>query len=368
MHIVDAKLQDLHNEHVAEVQRVKDVYRFVAEMHAELRELANNTAIAHYNLTIIDYGNRVINQIDNFIRAGEKYILIIGSAINGRFDPSAISRSQLLDIAHEAQAHGGGLEFPYPVPYLRPENLVHLARTDILSQESRVIIIVRVPLLDHSVYDLYRVMPWPVPQRFHNGSGSASVAPSSPYIALARDRRTFFLADGEYVTQCKISGERRLFSGGIPVLDVTTDVCELRMLLSPSRDALHMCDIRLHNSPLEYWSYLPTHGGWLFSITNTIKLRIACLHGPTQEIPMSGMGVLQLETNCVGTTPTTTLSGLRTYTSKNIYYYEPGITLNISSVAPTLDQHGGMEAAMLSRKENIDEGGAGLPLHSRYWA
>lgn len=336
-HLIASKIQDLHQEHEEETKRVHDLRVNVVQLQREIQLVNKISTQVQYNTSLINYALRVENKIDRYIAVSEHYLHIIAAARNELYEPTILTTEQLLSVAREVQIKASMFEFPLSLEYLRGETLARIARADVIYHGGRVIIVTHIPLLDRTVYYLYRLHAWPVMQNVNNETGSAHVTPAAPYVALSADHRTYFHADRIDIQSCTHVDQKSVCAMEIPVHEVAvTESCEILMLTAPTVDAYRRCNVRLRPRHDPFWAHLPTQGGWLYSFAQTENVHIICSGQQDQHIVLTGAGVLYINPNCIGKTRSTTLTGILTYKNREEYFYRPDISLNVTIIAPTL--------------------------------
>ena len=130
-------------------------------------------------------------ETERYMAVCGKYIKIISASRNGKLDPDILSMAQLSEISREVQLRAPDSEFPLGLGSLYSEMLTRIAHVDLVWHRRRIIILIHIPLLERTEYNLYGMHPWLVPQE-GNYTGSAHIVPTMPYVAVSTDRRVYF--------------------------------------------------------------------------------------------------------------------------------------------------------------------------------
>ena len=337
IHITTSRLQDLHEEHLNESRRIETLYGSVTGLWEKLNRIDKETATTMFDGELTRFVYRTEQKIERYIEICQKYIDIISAAQAGRYDPTILSATQLSEISREIRLRAPEFEFPLTPESLHGKNLARIAHVDLVFHQERMLIMIHIPLLDRIKYRLYHMHPWPVPQGREN-TGSAYIAPSTPYIAVSTDRRVYFFVDAAYFASCRKTNQKYICPTEMPILETaTTKDCEVEMLLRPSVAAYRQCDVRTKTQHSAFWKHLPSQGGWLYSLESPENVHILCPGREEITKIITGTGILYLSANCMGRTGSITLTGIRTYDNKNQFFYTPQVNLNITLLIPDLN-------------------------------
>lgn len=240
--------------------------------------------------------------------------------------------NEIREMAHDH-------EVPIPYNHQRSEELGKISTTEIAYKDGRVLIIVRIPLVDRVNFPLYRIHSWPTPQVIGNEIISAQIAPQTRYIGLSNNHQAYFMANEEYINSCVQTKYYHLCNSQLPLYDVTTSSeCEVSLLVKPEAEVLRQCDITIKSKHQPYWSRLNSIGAWLYSLDKPEILQIICGNAKIKLLTINGTGILYLKGNCVGKTNFVTLPGMEIIMSKEQYLYQPELSLNINKILLNLNQ------------------------------
>ena len=227
-----------------------------------------------------------------------------------------------------------------PTSHVRAEELSKLGRTDVRIISGRLLITIDIPLLDKSGYQLYEMYAHPVYQQISpNTMGSIYIIPKTPYIALPSDERKFFLISKEYYNNCQKTFYNTICENTQSKHEVsTTTSCKCLMLITPSKDTIHLCDIRMKVEEEMYGNYIPSLSAWIYLTKNPKPISINCVRGKIEKGYLSNSGLLRLGTGCTARTKYTTLTGTHINKRTEEYIYNPNFTFNITEILPKLDR------------------------------
>lgn len=243
MHIAASNLQQLHQDHVAEAEKILKLHDMVQNLWTKLKDYDKETARIIFNEELMRFEYLAGRKLEQYAKTCETYIRVISAARDGRYDAAVLSVAQLSEISREIQLRAPEFEFPLTLESLRGEALAKITRADLTFHNGRVIIALHIPLLDRTHYHLYRMHIWPVPQE--KDAGSAYISPATPYIVISEDRRTYFQADGNYISSCMRQDIRYMCTIEAPLHEISlAKKCEIEMLIRPSNSVYRRCDVR----------------------------------------------------------------------------------------------------------------------------
>ena len=172
-----------------------------------------------------------------------------------------------------------------------------------------------------------------------NATESIYIIAKTPYIALANEERKFILVSKEYCDNCQKTLYNTICENTQPKHEVsTTTSCECLMLIKPSKDTIHLRDIRMKVEEEMYWNYIPSLSAWIYSTKNPEPMvSINCVKGKLEKGHLKNSGILRLGTGCTARMKHTTLTGTQINKKTEEYIYNPNLTFNITEILPKLD-------------------------------
>ena len=117
----------------------------------------------------------------------------------------------------------------------------------------------------------------------------------------------------------------------------TTNSCECLMLIRPSKDTIHLCDIRMKIEEETYWKYIPSLSAWIYSTKNPEPISINCIKGKWEKGYLKNSGILRLGTGCTARTKYTNLTVTQINKRTEESIYSLNFTFNIIEILPKLD-------------------------------
>jgi hypothetical protein len=200
-HLISSKLHALHDltqQHQATLDQNRQK---INETITAVNKLSTRTDLLNYTSAVWRYSLNMGKALDHYITSVERFITAIHSARDGKIHGSLLTGSQLRTIIKEIHESVGEYELPVPRSYHRNEEIAKIATTEVGRHEGKIMVTLRLPLVERTTYHLYQMHAWPIPQKNGNDTISVSIIPRTPYFGLSDDHRTYFLPDDKYVRE-----------------------------------------------------------------------------------------------------------------------------------------------------------------------
>ena len=232
-------------------------------------------------------------------------------AQNGVVQPQLITMTTIKDMMGE-ESLPEGLDFP-SFPSLE---LSHLITPIIFSQDNYFVYILHIPLLHHTVYQLYKLQPFPIRQQ---ENVFVYIAATKDFIFTDAMRHKYGKMTYQELQACFTPNALSyVCKGDVPILTyIPNEDCE-STLIHPSTISIpnNVCEQRLINLEHTYWIPLHLSNEWLYVAPKPELFTVLC--GPVKsQLTLQSRGRLFLPPRCKGYATQSTLYALSTLVRNN---------------------------------------------------
>lgn len=117
-------------------------------------------------------------------------------AKSNTLQPSVITPKQLyIELSNNIRHVSRNKELVISLDLNNIHVILNLSSTLCYSLDNKIIFIVKIPLVNLNDYNLYKVLPVPTPHKVENPNSYSLITPTKQYIALNRDKSTYFMLD-----------------------------------------------------------------------------------------------------------------------------------------------------------------------------
>lgn len=190
---------------------------------------------------------------------------------------------------------------------------------------NKIILVLRIPLVLPQTYNLFHVIPLPVPYDVSKPDTFALVAPSKSYIAITNDRMFYSLFDN--LDNCKSIGKKCFVCVLESVFStIANPTCETVLISEVITTLPRSCETKLLHGSIDIFHKL-NNNRWIFVQSEPGKCHITCESEPNNndEI-LFGTGILSIPKNCKAFFKTLQFSYSESITT-NISLYISNFTL-----------------------------------------
>jgi len=215
-------------------------------------------------------------------------------AQNGVVQPQLITMTTITDMMRE-ESLPEGLDFP-SFPSLE---LSHLITPIIFSQDNYFVYVLHIPLLHHTVYQLYKLQPFPIRQQ---ENVFVYIATKKDFIFTDAMRHKYGKMTYQELQACFTPNALSyVCKGNVPILTyIPNEDCE-STLIHPSTISIpnNVCEQRLINLEHTYWIPLHLSNEWLYVAPKPELFTVLC--GPVKsQLTLQSRGRLFLPPRCKG--------------------------------------------------------------------
>jgi hypothetical protein len=280
------------------------------------------------NKIVVDEINRMQNQLDSVLVLNENiqqvqrdldecqhtFEILVDAflhAQNGVVQPQLITITKIKDMMRE-ESLPDGLDFP-SFPSLE---LSRLITPIIFSQKSYLVYILQIPLLLSTVYQLYKLQPFPVKQ---HENVFVYIETKKDFIFVDIKRHKYGKMTYQELQTCFLPNEfNYVCQETLPILTyIPNEDCEAT-LIHPSTASFpsRVCEQELLNLEHTYWIPLHLSNEWLYVAPKTEVFTVLCGSRKFQ-LTLQDRGRLYLPPRCKGYSTHSTLYALSTLTRNN---------------------------------------------------
>lgn len=338
-HILRSEFSDIHQNLASINNRTTLLTRQANILGQNIKSQQNHLQRLQYE----ELTEQCLNELMRYVEDYRMSIIILATAVmfarQGNLHPAILSPEQLVNAARQIQQRTN-YDFPLTEEELHSETLNEVSELQLSHYKGNLILQINIPLLDKRPYNVYQLHPCPTKQLITpNHTLAVFIKPRNPYLAVTTDGQWYITPTEKYLQQCKIHHRQYICQSTLPIYNVKKrPTCETMLLTDPTKLAWDTCDLRALATEDGYWTRLESTNSWLFSIMNPIEIKILCKRHVAGKEILTGAGTLQIRAGCSASTGTTKLIAQETLTTKEMYSYTPVTSLNLTLVAPELQQ------------------------------
>lgn len=179
----------------------------------------------------------------------------------------------------------------------------------------QILFVIRIPVLESTLYSLYRLFPLPVPiiqNLFHY------IEPADNYLFTDTPKSRFGYLNS--LINCEVLHPLKFLCSLTSVYRATNSNCELQLLLRQSAP----CVFQVTSVQPQLWHPLDNNR-WLFIQSDRDTLTVQFLNGTTVMEPLPYSGIITLPVGSTG------------YTNRRILYASQSNTIHVQGVIPLFD-------------------------------
>lgn len=234
--------------------------------------------------------------------------------------PTVLSPQQLYS---ELVQHRNNLpshcELPITPTLHNVHELIDISRLVSYYYKHKVVIILKVPLVLPQTYQLFHIIPLPIPFDVTKPDTYVLVAPTKPYVTITVDRMFYSLHDS--VERCKTISEYYVCElNTVSVLStVANPTCETILLTDKVNKVPKQCDVKLITGHIDVIHKL-SGNRWIYVQSEPAKCHVMCDNDPVSyDEVLLGTGFLTVPNKCKAFFKTLQFTPSQTYTSNTTY-------------------------------------------------
>lgn len=297
------------------IQRITKILALVQTTITNMNQTsANASVIRNFHMDLaatLRELHGVLESVRSDIRA---FLTAWDSLLQGRLPPYLVSPTQLAKVLNKMPIPEG-LQLPLKT---LPENMhqyYNLITTSPVHDGAQLYINYHVPLISNAkMYDLFRVLPWPV--QINNSNIYAFYKTEYSYIAVSKDRQSHINLEKSQLHNCRGEGIR-ICSPAAPIFRAPMQSCAFALYMSQEEQVQAKCMRMLIKDPPPRFYGGPQGRVWAYSVTKPLRLEIFAGSGlpipNAKAIKISGAGILEIPANTMAIANGITLVAEATY-------------------------------------------------------
>ena len=246
------------------------------------------------------------NQVtDNYHMVSENYLQLeieinkhsndIIFATLGTLHPLLFGNDVLETIKNQTRFKKFNAKFPLDTENLSREEIIKISSIDVFIYENNLICTIGIPLVEDTIYDLYKLYPLP---RKQDEIILSFILPEKEYIALSKNKKYFTSLSQNLIQNCRMIRTTYICSNYSTIQEVKhSDICEAKIVANLPLQADN-CNTKVFKSKNTYWIKL-NNNIWAYSAPKSDTLFVKCRNSPTKVIIINNSGLIQLEPGCV---------------------------------------------------------------------
>lgn len=236
--------------------------------------------------------------------------------------PTVLSPHQLFS---ELDRHRNYLPKHYELPVsLSLQNineLIDVSQLVCYYHANKVVIVVKIPLVLPQTYELYNVIPLPIPYDSSKPDTFALIAPTSSHVAITADHMFYSLIDD--LSKCKVITEKCYVCVLANIYStIANPTCETTLITDIVTKIPDSCNVKLLHGSVDLFHKI-TYNRWIFVQSVPGKCHITCESSLHDEM-LFATGILSLPKGCKAFFRTLQLSSTDTHTINATYTHSIG--------------------------------------------
>ncbi|XP_045489651.1 uncharacterized protein LOC123690347 [Pieris rapae] len=225
--------------------------------------------------------------------------------------PSIITPKQLyVDLVSNIKDVSRLKDFPVELNLDNINILMNLAKIISYVIDNCLVFVIKIPLVNVETYNLYKVIPIPVPHNPTSPNSFALITATKSFIGISEDKKLYFNFDN--IDSCNLIIGHQYICNPLNTLSVVNyPICETEIITKAIEKLPKSCTTKFIFGKVDIWHKL-NNNKWFYVESNDEKLNIKCNHR-TIEIVISGTGILSLTPGC------TAFCKENRFEAKNVY-------------------------------------------------
>lgn len=281
MNLNQAKLSDVVKHLASSVSNITNAFNEVNFRN----NLYNTLNILQSNLLTLSF------KVEDLLNS----ILLIKS---NTLHPSVLTPNQMYnDIVNNFKLLPKFRDFPVSIDISNIHILINIADLTCYYLNEKLMFIVKIPLVTLEQLNIYKTVPLPIPHTEGNLNSFAMILPSEQFVALSTDKLSYtYLKD---LKDCKSILTNTYLCEITDVYAVLNNPsCEIEIITKALTTLPENCPVKVLLGDMDIWHKL-NNNKWVFVQSKPTKLSIECNQN-VSDLIISGTGVLNLPTDCVG--------------------------------------------------------------------
>jgi len=309
--------QTLYDIATHEMLLPKELRTILNSLNVGNKKTEDTYASTALYLAVNSHAMRLHQAIGEVKNVYDTIILICLHWKNGIVHPQVLPAARLLEILRMSQdSFPHDLEVPIELSETYAYLLYTIISVDVFLVKGNLVYIVQTPLVMHSVFHVFKVIPYPVEKKDAEGIFTLK-QPEKPFVMIDKVKGLYAKIEHTDLQQCKRKKVRELICKQHFPLFLThssTD-CEILMLNS-TWSAPQSCIQQTVELRETRWVSL-TDNAWIYVAPVPESLTVLCKGQKPSDIEIKGNGVLIFLSDCTGHGKNIVITGLTVHSVNN---------------------------------------------------
>jgi len=224
----------------------------------------------------------------------QKLLHIVNSAIHGQIHPNLMTHQQYIEQLREVKLNlPSGLNLPFSLDTFTVTKLIQISQVSVLFSVNTLIFIQKIPLVESSKYNLYKVIPFPVVQQSKIYS---LIVNTVTYLAISENKQNYITFSEIEYANCKIVGNNYYCENTQPKYSTGSRLCELQLLIGQNLNN-SICNIQYIKLVNSVFVKLKDENVWVY-VASKEPVSISCNSKGPIDFILDGTGELFLNKQC----------------------------------------------------------------------
>ncbi|XP_074106304.1 uncharacterized protein LOC141532044 [Cotesia typhae] len=234
-HIIKSEINKILKHEINITNRIKEL----AKSSASLQQTTNKQITDMQRIQLSSMiGNENIHRMTNHLRTLNNAEKAIEEAKWGKLTYLKVSAKQLNQATADMIKKHPTLNPPQPLDHMDISTLAKVSKVETGKSNGHFLIIITVPLFDQTPWLSYELKSLPKAEKIGDQLSTLTIQPTSKYLMTEPAFEEYFLAEQDYVDNCKPIGPDMACPTDIPTkitkLEKEVD-CEMELLINPKQ-------------------------------------------------------------------------------------------------------------------------------------
>lgn len=298
LHVIKSTISNFNNSMSKVNENEQNLLKNLEVIYDALGKISNS----NNKLELKSQLNSLFNSLDSIVLTLSFDIDDINNAILfsklNILHPTVLNPYQLYT---ELDKHRNDLpkshELAVPLTLQNIHEILDISKLTCFYSSNRIVIIVKIPLVLPQTYNLYNIIPIPVPYDITKPNTFALIAPTSPYVAITGDHMFYSLITN--IEKCKmISGKCYVCALSNVFSTIANPICETILISEVINKLPNSCETKLLHGQIDIFHRI-SNNRWLFAQSEPGKCHITCKDNPNSfDEVLFSIGILYIPKNC----------------------------------------------------------------------
>ncbi|KAI5635654.1 baculovirus F protein domain-containing protein [Phthorimaea operculella] len=298
IHVIKSTMYSFNNS----ISKVTENEKHLLKNMEVIHETMDKITTTNDKLEISTHLNSLLNSLESIIMTLSLDIDDINNAILfsklNILHPTVLNPHQLYS---ELDKHRNNLpkhyELPVSLTLQNMHEIIDISKLICYYHFNRIIVVVKIPLVLPHAYNLYNVIPLPVPYDISKPDTYVLIAPSEPYIAITVDH--MFYSQIKDIDKCKLISEKCYLCVLVNVYStIANPICETTLLTEAVSSLPESCSSRFIHGSIDLFHKI-SGSRWIYVQSEPGKCHITCNNEPnSSDVILFGTGILNIPKIC----------------------------------------------------------------------